>query len=62
MVMIKIDDVDYDTDNMSDEAKNQIGSLQFTDGHIIRLKNEIALAETAKAAYIKALKVELEKK
>ena len=60
--MIKIDDVDYDTDNMSDEAKNQIGSLQFTDGHIIRLKNEIALAETAKAAYIKALKVELEKK
>lgn len=62
MVMIKIDDVDYDTDNMSDEAKAQIGSLQFTDGHIIRLKNEIALAETAKAAYIKALKVELEKK
>lgn len=62
MGMIKIDDVEYDTEKMSDNAKAQIGSLQFTEGHILRLRNELAIAETAKMAYTNALKVELEKK
>ena len=29
MAKIKIDDVEYDTDDMSDNAKAQVASLQF---------------------------------
>ena len=61
MGTIKIDDVEYDTDTMSDDAKGQISSLQFTEAQIVRLRNEIAVAETAKMAYINGLKAELEK-
>ena len=62
MAKIKIDDVDYETDDMSDEAKAQVMSLQFNDAHMIRLRNELAIAETARTAYANALKKELEKK
>ena len=62
MAKIKIDDVDYETDDMSDEAKAQVMSLQFNDSHMIRLRNELAIAETARTAYANALKKELEKK
>ena len=61
MAKIKIDDVDYDTDDMSTNAKAQLASLQFNEAHIQQLKNEIAIADTAKAAYLRALKAELEK-
>ena len=61
MVKIKIDDVEYDTDNMSDNAKAQVASLQFNEAHMNRLRNELAIADTAKIAYVNALKVELDK-
>jgi hypothetical protein len=62
MAKIKIDDVEYDTDKMSDNAKAQIASLQFNDAHMMRLRNELAIADTARMAYTNALKLELEKK
>ena len=58
---ITIDDVEYDTENMSDNAKAQVASLQFNEAHMNRLRNELAIADTAKIAYVNALKVELEK-
>ena len=61
MAKIKIDDVQYDTDDMSDNAKAQVASLQFNEAHMNRLRNELAIADTAKIAYVNALKVELEK-
>ena len=61
MVKITIDDVEYDTDNMSDNAKAQVASLQFNEAHMNRLRNELAIADTAKIAYVNALKVELSK-
>ena len=61
MVKITIDDVEYDTENMSDNAKAQVASLQFNEAHMNRLRNELAIADTAKIAYVNALKVELEK-
>ena len=60
MAKIKLDDVEYDTDDMSDNAKAQLASLQFNEAHINRLKNELAIADTAKIAYVNALKRELE--
>ncbi|MEE2773507.1 MAG: hypothetical protein VYE27_01190 [Pseudomonadota bacterium] len=61
MPKIKIDDKEYDTEDMSDNAKAQLASLQFNDVHINRLRNELAIADTARAAYTAALKNELEK-
>ena len=60
MPKIKLDDVEYDTDDMTDNAKAQLASLQFNEAHINRLKNELAIADTAKIAYVNALKRELE--
>ena len=60
MAKIKIDDVEYDTDDMSDNAKAQVAS-QFNEAHMNRLRNELAIADTAKIAYVNALKQELEK-
>ena len=61
MAKIKINDVEYDTDDMSDNAKAQVASLQFNEAHMNRLKNELAIADTARIAYINALKMELDK-
>ena len=61
MAKIKIDDVEYDTDDLSDAAKAQVASLQFNDAHMMRLRNELAIADTARIAYTSALKAELEK-
>ena len=60
MAKIKIDDIEYDTDDMSDNAKAQVASLQFNEAHMNRLRNELAIADTAKIAYVNALKAELE--
>jgi len=61
MAKIKIDDVEYDTEDMSDNAKAQVASLQFNEAHMNRLRNELAIADTAKIAYVNALKLELQK-
>ena len=60
MATITIDGKEYDTETMSDNAKAQIASLQFNEVHMQRLKNELAIADTARIAYTNALKKELE--
>lgn len=55
MPMIKIDDKDYDFDTLSEEAKAQLGSLQFVDAELQRLTAQIAVYQTARMAYSKAL-------
>lgn len=55
MSTVKIDNKDYDLDKMSTEAKEQLASLQYTDQEINRLKAQLALAQTARNAYAKAL-------
>lgn len=60
MPKIKIDGKEYDTENLSDNAKAQVASLQFNEIHMQRLRNEIAIADTARLAYSAALKQELD--
>ena len=38
MTTIKIDDKDYELESLSDEAKNQLVSLQFLDAELQRLQ------------------------
>ena len=61
MPTIKIDNKDYDTDKLSDEAKAQLISLQATDAEIQRLNIQLAIAGTARNAYAKALQELLSK-
>lgn len=61
MVKIVIDDTEYETEELETNAKAQIASVQFLDMHMQTLKNEIAVFETAKRAYQRALKDELDK-
>ena len=56
MATIKIDDKDYNTDQLSDEAKNQLLSLQFVDAELQRLQAQAAVLQTARGVYANALK------
>ena len=52
---ITIDDKDYNLDDLSDECKAEIQSLQFCEGEIARLNAQLAVAGTAKMGYQRAL-------
>ena len=60
MATITVDGVEYDSDNMSDEAKNQVASLQFVKNEISRLQAQLVVYKTAEVGYISALKTNLE--
>ena len=59
MTTINIDNVEYDTDKLSDEAKAQLVSLQFCDQELQRLQAQAAAYQTARQAYAKALQAAL---
>ncbi len=59
MTTINIDNVNYDTDKISDEAKAQLVSLQFCDQELARLQAQAAAFQTARMAYAKALQAAL---
>jgi len=59
MPTIKIDNVDYDTDTLSNEAKAQLISMQFCDQELQRLQAQTAAYQTARQAYAKALQAAL---
>lgn len=61
MPKLTVDGVEYNTEDLSDNGKAQLASLQFLEGQLVKLQNEIAVYQTAKNAYMQALKVELEK-
>ena len=56
MTKITIDEKDYDVDDLSDEAKAQVVSLNFVDAELNRLQLKIAAMQTARNAYGTALK------
>ena len=60
MPKITVDGMEYNTEDLSDNAKAQVASLQFLEAQMAKIKSEIAVYETAKSAYIQALKAELE--
>ena len=57
---ITVDNVEYDLDDLSTFAKEQIESLIFVDERIQELNNELAVADTARLGYARALKAEIE--
>lgn len=59
MATFTIDDVDYDLDTLSDDAKAQIDSIQFVDAELARLNAQAAAYQTARVGYANELKKHL---
>ena len=59
MPSIKIDNIEYDLDTLSDECKAQLASIQFVEQELTRLQAQTAVLQTAKAAYLQGLKASL---
>lgn len=55
MPKIKINNTEYDTETLPDAAKQQLQMLALTDAEIKRLQTQLAIAQTAKNAYLRAL-------
>lgn len=61
MHTIKIDDHEYDIDTLSADARAQLASIQFVDQELARLQAHVAALQTARNAYVHALKAALPK-
>ena len=59
MATLNIDNKEYDVDTLSDECKAQLASIQFVEQELARLQATAASLQTAKAAYLQALKASL---
>jgi hypothetical protein len=59
MATLNIDNKEYDLDTLSDECKAQLASVQFVEQELARLQANVAALQTAKAAYLQALKATL---
>ena len=55
-----VDGREYEVESLSEGAKAQLLSLQGTDQEIARLQNHLAIFQTARNAYLAALRQELE--
>lgn len=53
--IVRINDKEYKLVDLSDEAKAQLTNLRVCDAELQRLKAQIAITGTAKAAYGRAL-------
>lgn len=59
---LKIDNVDYKIADLSDNAKAQLQNVKLADTEIERLNMQLAIAKTARNAYMNALNNDLPKK
>ena len=55
MAIININGTEHDYDALSQEAKAQLNSRQFVDQEIAKLQAHLAVMQTARMAYSRAL-------
>ena len=60
MPKITVDGIEYNSEDLTDNGKAQLASLQFLEVQLNKLQSEIAIYQTARQAYAAALKAELE--
>lgn len=60
MPLINIDGIEYNTEDLSDNGKAQLASLQFLESQMSKLKLELAVYQTARNSYASALQNEIE--
>lgn len=59
---ITIDGTEYNAADLSEKAQHQVTTLRITDQEIAKLKQQLAIYQTARTAYANALKDELPEK
>lgn len=59
MATLTFDGKEYETENMSEIARAQMASIALCDRKMRELQAEMAILQTAKRAYVLALKGEL---
>lgn len=60
MPKITVDGLEYNTEDLSENGKAQLASLQFLEVQMGKIKSEIAVYQTARISYVSALKAALE--
>ena len=60
MPKIKLDDIEYNTEDLTDKGKATLASLQFLEGQINKMRSELAVYQTAQSTYVAALKTEID--
>ncbi|CAO1661539.1 DUF6447 family protein [Salinicola sp. NYA28a] len=58
---LTIDGTEYNLADLSENARAQVTNLRVTDQEIARLQQQLAIAQTARTAYARALSAELPK-
>jgi hypothetical protein len=61
MPKITIDDIEYHTEDLTENGQAQLASLQFLEGQMQKIRQEMAVYQTAQVAYAQALKAEIAK-
>ena len=59
MPELKIDNIVYNTENLSDQGNAILRSLQFLESQLQQLQNEISIYETAQKSYVRLLESEI---
>ena len=62
MPKITVDNIEYNTEDLSENGKAQLASLQFLEVQMNKIKSEIAVYQTARISYSAALKEQLDQK
>ena len=58
MAKITLDGEEFIIDEPSEKAKSIMGSIKFIDSQIQQKANELAIADTARIGYLRAIKGE----
>ena len=61
MPKIKIDDLEYNTEDLSEDGLAQLKNLQYLETQLQKLRNDIGVYQTAQRTYIAALQEEVKK-
>lgn len=61
MPKIKVDGVEYHSEDLTPSGQAQLQSLQFLEVQMQKLQQEMAVYRTAQSTYAQALKAEIEK-
>jgi hypothetical protein len=61
MPKITIDEIEYNTEDLTENGRAQLASLQFLEGQMQKIRQEILVYQTAQTAYAQALKAEIDK-
>lgn len=59
MTTVTIDNIEYEFESLSEDAKHQFNNLKFVDRKLAELNAEAAVYQTARIGYSKALSAAL---